>query len=49
MPGALIVAHDLNLLRDALAGTSHTFGTDGYGEMYVAALASGSVYRIEVE
>lgn len=33
----------------ALYGRISSFGTDGYGELYVAALQSGDVYRIEVE
>ena len=32
-----------------LYGRISTFGTDGYGELYVAALQTGEVYRIEVE
>jgi glucose/arabinose dehydrogenase len=32
-----------------LYGRISAFGTDGYGELYVAALQSGEVYRIEVE
>ncbi len=32
-----------------LYGRISSFGTDGYGELYVAALQSGEVYRIQVE
>lgn len=32
-----------------LYGRISSFGVDGYGELYVAALQAGAVYRIEVE
>jgi glucose/arabinose dehydrogenase len=35
--------------QGVLYGRLSSFGTDGYGELYVAAMQGGAVYRIEVE